>query len=92
MGVISKRILSKASTSFGRKSKNPTRGSDENEGDDSVEDAGNQTRGDKEELEAESSGSAGAGSTITRPQDAARPLRDRKQDGSDPGHISVKME
>lgn len=91
MGAISKRILNKASASFGRKSKNPTRAGNENEGDDSVEYAGNLSRVEKEELEAELNGSE-LGSTITRPE-AARSSQDRKQDESDPpGHIAVKME
>ncbi|KAG0025404.1 hypothetical protein BGZ81_007191 [Podila clonocystis] len=95
MGAISRKIMNKASASFGRKSKNPTkpRSSDEIEGSDSAEDAGYSTKGNKEELDPESSNSAGAGAgaTIAPPQEAARSQRDlRRQDGS--GHIAVKME
>ncbi|KAF9308939.1 hypothetical protein BG003_010414 [Podila horticola] len=96
MGAISRKIINKASASFGRKSKNPTKpvgSSDQNDGDD--EDAGNQIGGDKEELEPESSSSAtGVGATTARPQEVARSQRDlRRQDGSDPpDHIAVKME
>ncbi|KAF9289357.1 hypothetical protein BGZ74_000745 [Mortierella antarctica] len=99
MGAISRKIINKASASFGRRSKNPTRpeSSDEIEGDsDSAEDTGYQTKGDKEELDPESSNSAnaGVGATIARPQEVARSQRDlRRQDDSDlPGHIAVKME
>lgn len=99
MGAISRKIINKASASFGRRSKNPTRpeSSDEIEGDsDSAEDTCYQTKGDKEELDPESSNSAnaGVGATIARPQEVARSQRDlRRQDDSDlPGHIAVKME
>ncbi|KAG0032293.1 hypothetical protein BGZ82_006599 [Podila clonocystis] len=98
MGAISRKIMNKASASFGRKSKNPTkpRSSDEIEGDDSAEDTGYPTKRHKEELDPESSNcaAAGVGATIAPPQEAARSRRDlRRQDGSDPpGHIAVKME
>ncbi|KAG0082638.1 hypothetical protein BGZ92_011545 [Podila epicladia] len=97
MGAISRKIINKASASFGRRSKNSTRlgSSDEIEGDDYAEDTGYPIRRDKEELYPESSNSENAGgATVVRPQETAGSPRDlRRQDGSDPpGHIAVKME